>query len=76
MKWFWVITVQWNNSLGTTANTVNGFLSAEQASRLQTRTAAFTSVLASARRHLGIPDGMATSVLFYSLEPDTLAGAR
>lgn len=77
MNWFWVMTVQWDKlGFGTvTAQTVEGTMTAEQASRVKTRASAFKSALAVVRQHLGIVPGEPVTVLFWSLEPDLLGGA-
>lgn len=77
MNWFWVMTVQWNKlGFGTlTAQTVEGTMTAEQAGRAKTRASAFKSALAVVQQHLGIAPGEPVTVLFWSLEPELLAGA-
>jgi hypothetical protein len=76
VTWFWILTLQWDKGgcAGLTTQTVEGTMTAGQAARAKTRSAAYSSALAGARQHLGIPGGEPFSVLFFSLERDTLQG--
>lgn len=76
MTWFWVMTLQYSNSCGTTFQTIEGTIDAEQAARLQTRAAAFRHALAASREFVSLPEGQQAVVLFFSLEPDALGFAE
>ena len=72
MTWFWIVTLTWSDPQGSATNTASGRLTLDQAAALGTRAAAYDALVDAGRRGMGIPDGVAAPVLFFSHEPDTL----
>ena len=70
MTWHWIITLGWADPRGQANSTTSGTLTPEQGG---TRDGAYNAVLDAARRANNIPASTPAPVLFFSLEPDTLA---
>lgn len=72
--YFWAATLQWTSPDGrltTSTATGSGRLAASA-----TRTEAWEGITAAARGIAGVPEGTTSAVLFFYLEPDSLAAGR
>jgi hypothetical protein len=75
VNWFWVMTLQWAAGPGRSAtNTVHGNISAALAAELGSRRAAYLYAYEEAKSTLSVPGTASAIVLFYSVDPDDLAG--
>lgn len=64
----WVLTLSWNNADGTRQDTWEGVLDELPATRQE----AFRMILDFVKETHPIPDAAPASVVFFSLEPNTL----
>lgn len=67
MKYFWVMTLRWNEGGTSVTNTANA---TTWISPGMTRSAVYHKVLTDAREAIGVPSGQPFNVLFYCLDPD------
>lgn len=70
-KYHYVITISYETGHGVSTATVGGGYGAQPGT---TRTEAFNELLAYARKQAGAEASPTTCVLFFSLEPDDMAG--
>jgi hypothetical protein len=72
MTWHWILTLSWASPRGQAINTSTGTIGPDQAAALGTRSAAFRAVVDAICQE-AVPDGVIATVLFFCLEPDSLA---